>query len=631
MLDFTIYSYGYSELIYHTLQAIAMFRNSNFYTGTITTVSLLAGLTYAVQMAAASSNDQWRASIRRVMAMGIFVQALLLPTTTMSIKDNVEKHYWKVDNIPLAFALPIGVIENFGHILAVGFDQVYSLVDGASAHSYYHYGTVFGARLQKEVLQAKVRDPEFISNMSNFIERCVILPSMIGKQFTKEELVESEDMWGLIASTAGTFTRTPMTKNGVRVDPHPKCKDAVPYFEKKFEDAIGYNITSWSWKFKGAGKTSNYNPATRALNQNLKAQIGVLYKNNSSVDALLKHNMMINAVNSYRSGKYPAAKAQLHHEAGGIISGDLAEKTLTGSLAIMKIIVYGAFIFLFPMLVLTGGIAKYKAWITAAFSLAMWSPLFSMINMVIDFAYQPATIVSYSSWSTELKKFDSIASTAANLSLMIPFLAFWLTRMAEGGFMHLAGSVMATANSASAAMAGEKSSGTRNWDNESIRNKNNDNVSSNKHDSSMQYVSGAARSMMSDGSMEMIRPDGKAVYFGGAGQNTSSGETRYTDSETTHMALSEGLRNEKQDASTTSANYSVAKESLNSKEASALTTLAENTRTDTGYNIDESTEGGKEVVKAFNAADDMTKSNNHSWKQNLEAHLKGDVDPIPAG
>ena len=89
MLDFTIYSYGYSELIYHTLQAIAMFRNSNFYTSVITTISLLAGLTYAIQMAAASSDAQWKTAIRRVMAMGVFIQALLLPTTTMSIKDNV--------------------------------------------------------------------------------------------------------------------------------------------------------------------------------------------------------------------------------------------------------------------------------------------------------------------------------------------------------------------------------------------------------------------------------------------------------------------------------------------------------------------------------------------------------------
>jgi len=625
MLDFTIYSYGYSELIYHTLQAIAMFRNSNFYTSVITTVSLLAGLTYAIQMAAASSDDQWRSAIRRVMAMGIFIQALLLPTATMSIKDNVEKHQWRVDNIPLAFALPIGVIENFGHILAAGFDQVFSQVNGASAHSYYHYGTIFGARLQKEVLQAKVRDPEFISNMSNFIERCVILPSMIGKQFTKEELVASDDMWGLISKNAGTFSRTPMTVDGEKINPHPKCKAAVPYFEKKFQDSIGSNITSWSWKFKGAGTEANYNQATRALNKNIKAQIRAIYTNNSSVDALLKHNMMINAVNSYRSGKYPAAKAQLHNEAGGLISGDLAEKTLTGSLAIMKIIVYGSFIFLFPMLILTGGVAKYKAWITAAFSLALWSPLFSMINMVIDFAYQPSTIVSYSSWSTELNKFDSIASTAANLSLMIPFLSFWLTRMAEGGFMHLAGSVMANANSAASAMAGEKASGTRNWDNESIRNKNNDNVSSNKHDSSMQYVSSASRSMMSDGSTEMIRPDGKPVYFGGAGQSTSMGETKYTEGSGFNMHREEGVRHETQEMESKTATRSQAFDKSVAQGADALYTFAQNTKTDNGYNIDTSTEEGKDVMKALNEVDRLGDTDEHSWRQNVEAKLRADA------
>ena len=88
------------------------------------------------------------------------------------------------------------------------------------------------------------------------------------------------------------------------------------------------------------------------MNKNIKAQIGVLYGDSGKVDSLLKHNMMINAVHSYRSGKYPAAKAALHNEAGGLISGDLAEKTLTGSLAVMKVIIYGSFIFLFPILIL---------------------------------------------------------------------------------------------------------------------------------------------------------------------------------------------------------------------------------------------------------------------------------------
>lgn len=467
-----------------------------------------------------------------------------------------------------------------------------------------------------------MRDPEFTNNMSSFIERCVILPSIIGNQFTKEELVSSEDIWGLISSRAGTFARSPMTKNGVRVDPHPKCKDAVPYFEEKFKDAINYSVTSWSWKFKGAGKTSKYNPGTRALNQNLKEQIGVLYQNNSSVDSILKHNMMINAINSYRSGKYPAAKAQLHHEAGGLISGDLAEKTLTGSLAIMKIIVYGAFVFLFPMLLLTGEIAKYKAWITAAFSLALWSPLFSMINMIIDFAYQPATIVSYSSWSTELKKFDSIASTAANLSLMIPFLSFWLTRMGEGGFMHLAGSIMATANSAASGLASEKSSGRREWDNESIRNRNNDNVSSNKHDTSMQYASAAARSMMSDGSTEMIRPDGKVVYFGGAGQNTSVGETKYTEGVGFNMHSEEGIRRETQEMEANTVARSKAFDKMVASESSALYSLSQSMKSDSGFNIDTSTEEGKETANAINEINRLGDTDEYAWRQNAEAKLR---------
>lgn len=627
MLDLTIYSYGYSEIIFHTMQAIAMFRNSDFYIAVISAVSLLAGLTYALYMIAARGEGEWKQYLKKIIGMVVFINALLFPTATMSVKDNVTKQYWEVDNIPLAFALPIGIVENFGHILTYGFEQAFSLVGGNSSHSYYHYGSVFGARLQKEVLQAKVRDPEFISNMANFIERCVILPSQIGKQFTKEELVASEDMWGLIKEKAGTFTRTPMTIDGNRVNPHPKCKDAIPYFEAKFEEAIGLNIASLAWKFMGAGKDVEHSkgtPGTRALNQNIKAQITALYGTNHQVDTILKHNMMINSINSYRSGKYPAAKAAMHAEAGGFISGDLAEKTLTGSLAVMKVILYGSYIFLFPLLLLSGGIAKYRSWITAAFSLVLWPSFFSMLNMIIDFAYQPSTIVSYSSWATEVKKFDSIASTAANLTIMIPFLSFWITRMAEGGFMHLAGSIMATSNSASAVLAGEKASGSRSWDNESIRNQNNDNVSSYKHDSSMQYVSGAARSQMADGSMETITAGGSALYFSGSGQTASSGESSYRQSGGIAANYQVAVRDETQVMSSEQASYTKSQEKLFAQEASALYSIMENTKTDTGYNIDTSTESGKERMKAMNAIDELNKTNDDGWKQNAEAHMKAD-------
>ena len=69
----------------------------------------------------------------------------------MFIRDHVEKSYWKVDNIPLAFALPIGAIESFGHIITMGFEQTFfSLVGSRSSLLYYHYGTVFGLALPRK-------------------------------------------------------------------------------------------------------------------------------------------------------------------------------------------------------------------------------------------------------------------------------------------------------------------------------------------------------------------------------------------------------------------------------------------------------------------------------------------------
>lgn len=46
MIDLIIHCYGYSELIFHVLQGIAMFRESGFYSTVITTMTLAVGTFY---------------------------------------------------------------------------------------------------------------------------------------------------------------------------------------------------------------------------------------------------------------------------------------------------------------------------------------------------------------------------------------------------------------------------------------------------------------------------------------------------------------------------------------------------------------------------------------------------------
>ena len=621
-MDLTIHSYGYSELLFHTLQGLAMFRESNFYPTVINTMVLLVGTYLAMQMAASKAEGQWRQYLLKCLGMIVFVNSLLLPKASMFIRDHVEKSYWKVDNIPLAFALPIGAIESFGHIITMGFEQTFSLVGSRSSLLYYHYGTVFGARLAKEVLEAKIRDPEVVGNMRNFIGRCVILPAMIGHKFTKEELVATNDIWGLVSKNAGTLTRVDMTVDGVRVHPSPTCKEAIGYFETKFSSLEGGIITTLSQKFRGAGKGVEYNSGLRQLNKNISTAIAALYDGGHKVDAILKNNMMINAINSYRSGKYATARAQMHQEAGGLLSGDLAEKTLTGSLAVMKVIVYGSFIFLLPMLILTGGFTRYKSWITMAFSLSLWPPLYSILNMVIDFAYEPAKIVSYSSWSTEVKKFDSIAGLAAGLSISIPFLAYYMTRLGEGGLTQLAGTIMASSNAAVSAIAGERSSGMRNWDNDNIDNVSRHNSNGFKTNHNLEYVSGENGWNLADGSHFKLTAGGKQIITGGHGLTSSGGDVSMRSEESNHVMLNEGVNKQKSLASSEQVMFTESHAKTISRQANMLESIAEHTRSGSGYNIDTSTEEGKTVDKVLHEIDSLNKSNNYGWRQNAEAVLE---------
>ena len=138
------------------------------------------------------------------------------------------------------------------------------------------------------------------------------------------------------------------------------------------------DITGMSIKLRTPGADAGYNPSHITMNNALTGQISALYRDETSVADILKHNMMINALNDYRAAKYPAVKAQLQHEATGFLSGDMADRVLTGLQSVFKNLLYGSFIFVMPLILLAGGMSKYRGWITICLSLQLWPPLFEM-------------------------------------------------------------------------------------------------------------------------------------------------------------------------------------------------------------------------------------------------------------
>jgi hypothetical protein len=618
-MDLTIHLHGYSEIVHYTLQVLGMFRSASFYVVIVNTASFVTGLFYVIQIAISGNNAHWRIYLRKIFGMIFLVHALMLPKVSMNIEDHVEKKFFKVDNIPLAFALPVGLIEKFGNIISKGFEQAFTVIGGDASHNYYNYGTVFSARLRKQILHSRIADPIHVSNMHNFIERCAILPAMIGNGFTKEELMYTSDIWSLIKDNSSDIRRVKFLKQSSKTPSFLTCKQASSYLEDKFKQSIENTILTISNKF--------YNDSSSlTLSNRLKKQILALFSSKDiSVDKIIKQNMMINALSDFKSSNYALTKVNMQSEANNLISYDIAEKTLTGSLAVMKVIIYGSFLFLFPMIIISGGVSKYRNWIVAAFSLTLWPAIFSMLNMIIDYGYKTENIITYSSWANETNKMDSIAFLAAGLTLMIPPLAFWITRMGEGGFIQMTSALMSGVNSSVTSGASEMASGSRGWDNAYIGNQNIDNINKNKHDASLQYVGASSRKTLYDGTVENITAGGKVMHFGGANVRASVSDNKYLSHEGESHIINEVLRNEENELESKQKTIQSIKEDMTSEGVDILHQISESMKKDSSFTKESYSAHDQEIIDTVSEIERDVESRGIAFNASAEAYIKGEM------
>lgn len=502
-----------------------MMRNSEFYTDLVNGLCVLTGCYYALKMSYSSNNIEWRAYLVKVLGMVLLINALLLPKTEMILKDHVNKRIGKIDNIPMAFALPVGILEEFGHFITIGFEQVYAPIESAVTHSapvfsYYNYGMLFGARLKKELSQVRIKDPEFVENMRSFIKQCVVLPAMIGYQFTPKQLIDAPDIWKLVSQKAGTLTRLDIRENNDMKS--MTCKDAATFFERYFDEEIKRVVLkNENTEFAQAKGGSTYGQVNRGLSTILEKNISALYGGTQKASDILRQQMMINSISDYKSSNYGVARARTSQENSWLLSSDMASLYLPMLLVVIKCIVYASFIFLVPMLIFSGGIAKYSAYLTLVGSLQLWPSLNAIINMIIGTYSSLKTgstlMLSFSSASSITNHVDTIVTVAAGLQMVVPFLAFALMQGGVVGLGHLAGSIIGGLQSTGGSIGHEVASGNRSIDNVSEGNRQYYTRSGYKTDYNMQYVSGGNSWQQSDGSMVRINPDGTNVFSSGQG------------------------------------------------------------------------------------------------------------------
>ena len=368
-----------------------------------------------------------------------------------------------------------------------------------------------------------------------------MLDAMIGYHYTPEELLTTDDIWGLVKANASTLRQTSVRIGKTRS--LMSCKEAA---DKVIEPAFRLEIESLEKKSRGsdiaeAGHTSYVLRTFERLNSNFKKNIELSFKSyvgsNAGAENLIRQQMMMNAIKNY-SDDYGYARASATQESNWRIAGDLAGTYLPILMSVLKGLVYSSFIFMFPMLIMSGGWDRYLKYLTLVASFQLWAPLNAVLNMFIDI-YSSTTllgiadqIVSFSTMSQIGNYTDKIVAVASGLQMAIPFLAFSIIQGGVGGFIHLAGTITGASQSAASQAANESITNNKSFDNYSVGNRQQYNQGGFKTDWNESYAAGASSYQHMDGTMEKVTGGGNTLMQSGVGFTASGGATAYKQEDT---------------------------------------------------------------------------------------------------
>lgn len=637
-MDLVVHTYGHIDGMFYVLNGIAMIMNHTFTSILIETTSVISVAYYGLKMAYAGSSGGHRQYLIKIAAMVLVINALLLPKTEMLIVDHVSKKKELVANLPLGFAVPVGIFEAFGDILTGGFEQAFTLPHSTN---YRDYGMIFGARLVQEARNWRIKTPEFAENMHTFLKRCVMRDAMIGYHYTAQDLLTTGNIWYLVTKNANTLRKVAMRRNkGWAL---VNCKEAAenyikPAFLSEIESLKQKNQNT---EFGSATSLDKFFPRSMnninsLLEKNIELAFSSYLGSSESAANLITQQMCLNSLSDI-GDDYGYARSSMQQESSWRIAGDLASTYLPILLTVMKGLIYASFIFMVPIMLFSGGGAKYMSYLTVVASLQLWPALNSVLNMFIDL-YSSKTlsgiadgIVSFTTFSTVGNYADKIVTVASGLQMSVPFLAFAIVQGGVSGFINLASNITGASSGAAASAAAEVTTGNRSLDNYSIGNMQVATQNGFKTDLNQSYASGASSYQHADGTMERVQSNGDTSFQSGVGMTMSGGSSKFNVKESASSQMAENLSNLQSLMGSDQRALSNSSQATFDKTSSFVANLAQ--RESSGETFDYGTAGefGTSLQKAVNETKQLRERYGYDWRQSADASLKTSAEASTPG
>lgn len=506
----TIYTIAGGELIKAFYTATAAMFHSNGILGVFKTALVIGGVWTAGQFIVKRDAQRMLFFIFKYALVMAFV---LKPTCNVMIQDRTDplRPDLTVDNVPLI----LGVVGSLSSQLSDKVTQIFELYfHSPNDMEYSQTGMIMGAKLFLSASHIKITDPMFNANMQKFMQQCVFYDVMYGRYGLKE-LGQAKDIWELVKTNAS------VARGFIYEGKFKSCQEAASLLDTAWDAVIN------DAKSKYAGFAfGNNSEALANFEKYLPNTWGHLGTMSRDAASLIRQNMMANAI---RDGVFSMGSRVNSKAAIDSFSASRAMEKIPAALSNMGLmsaywlpilhsllfcIVIGCFVFVLFFIPFPSGIAFFQFYVTLYVWLALWAPMFTVINYVmtslaeftLSFTSSGAGSLAYQSGINEV--YENMAALGGYLLLATITLSYMLISRQVGSLVSIAQQPGGSIQNAATSAAEEAQMGNYSYGNTSFANHHAFNSSANHNDQNARVSLGGIETSLDGGSIARISRDG---------------------------------------------------------------------------------------------------------------------------
>ncbi len=512
---FEVFSYWNIRELELVFNAVAAIVGSGDYLGLLRTLALVGLL--AMAMAVLAGFSQLPDFGRWVIMLALFNAMLLVPKVNVVITDRTgTQPSVTVANVPIGLAAFAHSISHIGDWLTRSFETTFSLPADIQFRT---NGTLFGHRVQEEVLHTKFDNSILTGNLMEFYRECVI-PEYSTGFVVASDLAKSNDIWTYLSGKTNpgrlvTIRTIPGVPVPTATDAYG-CDVAYTYLTAQIVAVNTQQMNTLGRRLYPGLPTAAANAAVQgAIQTSTNYMLGVSTTALDATKQAAMSNFMIDAQYMLPAQLGDAASASANlGQAQAIRStsesykmmAKMAESTMPKVKNIVEIVQYSVFPVILLLVLLAGhkGGLVLKAYVMSLVWVQLWPPLYAVMHLVMTMHAQDLAVMtgglglSMSQYSLVNNAYISDEAIAGMISATaIPAIAAAIVKGGDVGAQAIAGMVSPARESER--IASGMSSGNLQMGNASLGNQSFDTTSGLQHNTRPTIRQGGFESTAQDG------------------------------------------------------------------------------------------------------------------------------------